>query len=300
MTRSGASVLDRITIAVPLVWLMIFIGAPLAVIACLMFGEVADAIPPVKALVEVTAGGLRAHLTTRNLALVTTDPLYITAFWNGIKNAALTAAASVAVGYPVAYAIARATPARRRLYLLLAILPFWVSFLMRAYAWMGLIRDTGPINSMLLALGVIQHPIPILYSPAAVLLVMLYSYLPFFILPMYAVLERLPADLLAAAADLGASPFYTFRTVVLPLSMPGLLSGLILVFVPAVGEYVIPDLVGNTDSIMIGGILWNEFFANRDWPVAATIALLTCGLLVGPAVLLRHWLSRLGARMGAA
>ena len=190
------------------------------------------------------------------------------------------------IGYPIAYAIALAPERQRRIYVLLAVLPFWTSFLMRTYAWMGLIRDSGPVNHLLLALGLVDKPLPILYSPAAVLLVMVYSYVPFFILPMYAVLERLPRDLLEAAADLGARPRYAFWTVTLPLSMPGLLAGAVLVFVPAVGEYIIPDLVGNTDTIMIGGVLWIEFFQNRDWPAAAAIAFLAMAVLVVPFLLL--------------
>jgi putrescine transport system permease protein len=153
---------------------------------------------------------------------------------------------------------------------------------------MGLIRDSGPINGLLLSFGIIHEPIRMLYSPAAVLLVMIYSYLPFFVLPMYAVLEKLPQDLLAAAADLGARPSYVFRTVTLPLSLAGIVSGAILVFVPAVGEYVIPELVGNSSTLMIGSILWDEFFQNRDWPLAAAIALVTFGLLMVPFVLLRR------------
>jgi putrescine transport system permease protein len=159
---------------------------------------------------------------------------------------------------------------------------------------MGLIRDSGPINTVLLSLGAIHEPFAILYSPAAVLLVMVYSYLPFFVLPMYAVLEKLPADLLAAASDLGARPAYAFRTVTLPLSLPGIVSGAVLVFVPAVGEYVIPELVGNSSTMMIGGILWDEFFQNRDWPLAAAIAIVTFGLLMLPALVLRRWLGPLG------
>jgi putrescine transport system permease protein len=178
---------------------------------------------------------------------------------------------------------------------LFAILPFWTSFLLRAYAWMGPIRDSGPINTTLLSLGIISKPVAILYSPTAVLLVMIYSYLPFFVLPMYAVLEKLPADLLAAASDLGARPAYVFRTVTLPLSMPGIVSGAILVFVPAVGEYVIPDLVGNNSTMLIGGILWDEFFQNRDWPLAAAIAVVTFSLLMLPALLLRRRLGQLAA-----
>jgi len=198
-----------------------------------------------------------------------------------------------AIGFPFAYAIARAPVRQRNLFVLLAVLPFWTSFLLRAYAWMGMLRDSGPLNSALLGLGLIDRPLPILYSPAAVFLVMVYSYLPFFVLPMYAVLEKLPTDLIAAAADLGARPWYVFRTVTLPLSFTGIAAGAVLVFVPALGEYVIPELVGNSDTLMIGGILWDEFFQNRDWPLAAAIALVTFGMLLAPALLLRRWIGQI-------
>ena len=281
---------QRLAIALPLGWLVVCVAVPMLLVLGLAFGEIADRIPPIEPLLSFGRGGLEAHLTLQNLAAVATDPLYASAFGNALLNALETTVLCVLIGYPIAYAIALAPERRRRLYVLLAVLPFWTSFLMRTYAWMGLIRDSGPLNHLLLALGVVDRPLPVLYSPAAVLLVMVYSYVPFFILPMYAVLERLPRDLLEAASDLGARPWHAFRTVTLPLSMPGLLAGSVLVFVPAVGEYIIPDLVGNTDTIMIGGLLWTEFFQNRDWPTAASIALLTMAVLVVPFLLLRRFL----------
>jgi len=281
---------QKLAVALPLGWLVISVALPMLLVLGLAFGEIADRIPPIQPLLTVARGGLEAHLTLRNLAAAATDPLYASALGNALRNAFETTVLCVLIGYPVAYAIALAPERHRRRYVLLAVLPFWTSFLMRTYAWMGLIRDSGPLNHLLLALGVVDRPLPLLYSPGAVLLVMVYSYLPFFILPMYAVLERLPRDLLEAASDLGARPWYAFRTVTLPLSMPGLLAGSVLVFVPAVGEYIIPDLVGNTDTIMIGGILWTEFFQNRDWPTAASIAFLTMAVLVVPCLLLRRYL----------
>jgi putrescine transport system permease protein len=279
----------RLAVAIPLGWLLLCVALPMLLVLGLAFGEIADRIPPIEPLLSFAKGGLEAHLTLRNLVAVATDPLYASAFGHALLNAVETTALCVLIGYPIAYAIALAPERQRRIYVLLAVLPFWTSFLMRTYAWMGLIRDSGPVNHLLLALGVVDQPLPILYSPAAVLLVMVYSYVPFFILPMYAVLERLPRDLLEAAADLGARPRYAFWTVTLPLSMPGLLAGAVLVFVPAVGEYIIPDLVGNTDTIMIGGILWTEFFQNRDWPTAASIAFLAMAMLVVPFLLLRRF-----------
>jgi len=294
MKRSSLTLVDRMTIAIPFTWLATFLALPLVSVAALSLHVVADSIPPVAPFFSIGQGHLTLNMSVRGFRMVTEDPLYLAAFWNGLKNATLTAAGCILIGFPLAFAIARSPARRRNLYVLLAILPFWTSFLLRAYAWMGLIRDSGPINAMLLSLGITHHPVAILYTPTAVLLVMIYSYLPFFVLPMYAVLEKLPADLLAAASDLGARPAYVFRTVTLPLSLPGIVSGAILVFVPAVGEYVIPELVGNSSTMMIGGILWDEFFQNRDWPLAASIALVTFGLLMLPALVLRRRLGQLG------
>jgi putrescine transport system permease protein len=295
MKRSRLTLVDRMTIAIPFTWLVAFLALPMLSVAALSFHSVADSIPPVAPLFAGPHGHLALNASMRGFRMVTEDPLYLSSFWNGLTNATLTAAGCILIGFPLAFAISRSPARRRNLYVLLAILPFWTSFLLRAYAWMGLIRDSGPINSILLSLGVIHQPIAILYTPAAVLLVMVYSYLPFFVLPMYAVLEKLPADLLAAASDLGARPAYVFRTVTLPLSLPGIISGAILVFVPAVGEYVIPELVGTSSTMMIGGILWDEFFQNRDWPLAATIAIVTFGLLMLPALALRRWTGRVGS-----
>jgi putrescine transport system permease protein len=272
---------------VPLFWLLAFLALPFVLLIGLSFSDVADSIPPVTPMVGLGNQGLTIAPTLRAYELLSDDPLYLVAFWNGVTNAFWTTLLCVLIGYPMAYAIAQAPPARRKIWLFLAILPFWTSFLMRTYAWMGLIRDSGPVNNALIGAGLISEPISVLNTPAAVLLVMVYSYLPFFILPMYAVLDRLPKDLIEAATDLGAKPLRSFLTVTLPLSLPGLISGAILVFIPAVGEYVIPDLVGNTETMMIGGILWNEFFTNRDWPMAATVAFFTIALLVVPFVVLR-------------
>jgi putrescine transport system permease protein len=294
MKRSSLTLVDRMTIAIPFAWLATFLALPLVSVAALSLHVVADSIPPVAPFLSAGHGHLVLNVSLRGFRMVTEDPLYLAAFWNGLENATLTAVGCILIGFPLAFAIARSPARRRNLYVLLAILPFWTSFLLRAYAWMGLIRDSGPINAMLLSLGIVHHPVAILYTPTGVLLVMIYSYLPFFVLPMYAVLEKLPGDLLAAASDLGARPAYVFRTVTLPLSLPGIVSGAILVFVPAVGEYVIPELVGNSSTMMIGGILWDEFFQNRDWPLAASIALVTFGLLMLPALALRRRLGHLG------
>ena len=294
MRPKELTLVDRALIAIPLAWLLALLAAPLVAVVLLSVHLIADAIPPIAPLLSRAGGHLAIHASMRGFEMVTHDMLYVTAFWNAVVNAIFTMIGCVLVGFPIALAIAQAPAKRRNWYVFLAILPFWTSFLLRAYAWIGLIRDSGPLNAVLLWLGVIHHPIAILYTPAAVLLVMVYSYLPFFVLPMYAVLEDLPAEYLAAAADLGAKPVYAFRTVTLPLALPGLISGAVLVFIPAVGEYVIPELVGNSNRMMIGSILWEEFFENRDWPLAAAIAVVTFLLLIVPSYLLRHWLGPVG------
>jgi putrescine transport system permease protein len=286
--------MDRSMIAIPLVWLIALLAVPLVSIALLSLHCVADAIPPIAPLIGHSGGHLTVQASLRAYRMLELDPLYRSAFLSALVNAALTMIGCVLVGFPIALAIARAPRKRRNWYVFLAVLPFWASFLLRAYAWIGLIRDSGPINSALLTLGLIHHPVSMLFTPAAVWLVMVYSYLPFFVLPMYAVLESLPAEVLAAAADLGARPFHAFRTITLPLALPGLISGAVLVFIPAVGEYVIPELVGNSNTIMIGGILWDEFFQNRDWPLASAIAIATFLLLMIPSYVLRRWVGPLG------
>lgn len=272
----------------PLAWMGVLVALPVVFVLVLAFAEVADRLPPIAPLLVIRDGIPHANLTLSHLLGVLGDPLYRVAFGQAAAYAVATTLLCILVGYPIAYAIAMAPARRRPIYLLLAIVPFWTSFLMRTYAWMGLIRDTGPLNRMLIHLGILEHPTHLLYAPSGVLLVMVYSYLPFFIMPMYSVLERLPRDLLEAACDLGASPGHRFWTVTLPLSRPGLLAGSALVFVPAMGEYIIPDLVGNTRTMPIGGVLWSELFQNQDWPTAASIALLTSLAIGLPLLAIRH------------
>ena len=291
---SRLSLVDRSMIAIPLAWLVALLAVPLVLVALLSIHQIADAIPPIAPLISHSGGHLSLQASVRAYRMLESDALYRSAFFSALINAAFTTIGCVLIGFPLALAIAQAPRKRRNWYLFLAVLPFWTSFLLRAYAWIGLIRDSGPINSVLLSLGLIHRPIAMLFTPGAVWLVMVYSYLPFFVLPMYAVLESLPGELLAAAADLGARPFYAFRTVTVPLALPGLISGAVLVFIPAVGEYVIPELVGNSSTIMIGGILWDEFFQNRDWPLASAIAIATFLLLMIPAYVVRRWIGPLG------
>jgi len=192
----------------------------------------------------------------------------------------------------MAYAIARATPERQPLLLMLVVLPFWTSFLIRVYAWMGLLSENGILNQFLRWTGLVPHPGTILGTEWAIHLGIVYAYLPFMVLPLYATLEKLDWGLLEAAADLGAKPMAAFFTVTLPLSMPGVMAGCLLVFIPAVGEFVIPDLLGGTNTLMIGKVLWDEFFSNADWPLASAVAILLLILLVGPIAVFQRQQAR--------
>jgi len=198
----------------------------------------------------------------------------------------------LALGFPMAYGIARSKPATRNLLLLLIVLPFWISFLLRVYAWMGLMNSYGTINSLLMWLGVTDQPLQLMYTDFAIFVGLVYSYLPFMILPLYASLERMDLDLVEAAQDLGASRSRAFWDVTWPLARPGVIAGCLLVFIPAIGEYVIPYLLGGPESLLIGRVLFDEFFVNRDWPLASAVAIILLLLLVVPIVLLQRYQAR--------
>jgi putrescine transport system permease protein len=217
-----------------------------------------------------------------------TDSLYVSSYLYSLKVAAVSMLCCLLIGYPMAYAIARSAPASRSVLLMLIVLPFWTSFLLRVYAWIGLLQNNGVINNVLLSLHVIEHPLALLQTDFAVYIGIVYSYLPFMILPLYANLEKHDPALLEAAADLGARPLTAFLRITLPQSLPGILAGSLLVFIPAVGEYVIPTLLGRTDQLMIGRVLSDEFFENRDWPVASAVAILILLLLVIPIMLFQR------------
>ncbi|MDW8258824.1 MAG: ABC transporter permease subunit, partial [Gammaproteobacteria bacterium] len=229
-------------------------------------------------------------LNFANYAFLITDRLYTSAYLYSLQVAAVSTLCCLLVGYPMAYAIARSTPARRNVFLMLIILPFWTSFLLRVYAWIGLLKTDGLINQALGLFGL--GPYSLLYSDFAVYIGIVYSYLPFMILPLYANLEKHDATLLEAAQDLGARPAVAFLRITLPLSLPGIVAGCLLVFIPAVGEFVIPSLLGRTDQLMIGRVLTDEFFANRDWPVASAVAITMLLLLLLPIMLFQRYQNR--------
>jgi putrescine transport system permease protein len=281
----------RLVLGLPFLWLGFFFLAPFLIVLKVSFAEAILGNPPFGPLVEWVDGAfVQLRLNLDNYGLILEDSLYFGAFVNSIKVAALSTLLCLLLGYPMAYGIARARPSLRLPLLLLIILPFWTSFLIRVYAWIGILKNNGLINNLLLSAGIIDQPLALLHSPVAVYVGIVYSYLPFMILPLYATLVRMDLTLLEAAADLGARPFTAFLKVTLPLSLPGIIAGSLLVFVPATGEFVIPDLLGGPDSLMIGKVLWTEFFNNADWPVASAMAVVLLLVLVFPVA----WLQRGG------
>jgi len=268
----------RFVIGLPFLWLGIFFLLPCLLVLAISLGTYApDSVPPVE-----------LGLSFKSFALLFSDDLYLAAWLSSLRIAATSTLVALLLGYPMAYAIARAAPNRRPLLLMLVVLPFWTSFLIRIYAWMGLLADNGLIEQFLRWTGLASNPGTILGTEWAVHLGIVYAYLPFMVLPLYATLEKLDDGLLEAAADLGAKPFAAFLTVTLPLSLPGIVAGCLLVFIPAVGEFVIPDLLGGTETLMIGKVLWDEFFTNGDWPLASAVAVCLLVLLVGPIALFQR------------
>jgi putrescine transport system permease protein len=282
MTK-GRALGRRLVVAAPYLWLLLFFAIPFVIVFKISFSESRIAMPPYAPLFEWAGGQMVAiKLNLANYAFLFTDDLYVSSYLYSMKVAAISTLLCLLVGYPMAYAIARAQPTWRNVFLMLVILPFWTSFLLRVYAWIGLLKSNGLVNQALLGLGIIDTPLTMMQTDFAVYIGIVYSYLPFMILPLYANLEKHDLTLLEAAADLGARPFTTFRKITLPLSLPGIVAGSLLVFIPAVGEFIIPSLLGRTDQLMIGRVLWDEFFANRDWPVASAVAILMLLLLVLP------------------
>ena len=281
------------TTAVPMSWLLLFFLLPFLIVLKLSFSESLLAMPPYAPLIEWTREwvvSIRLHLA--NYHFLFTDALYVNSFLYSIKVAAISTALCLLLGYPMALAISRAPPARRTLLLMLVILPFWTSFLLRVYAWIGLLKDDGLINNLLAWLHLIGSPVHMVNTSFAVYVGIVYSYLPFMILPLYSNLEKHDVTLLEAAADLGAPPWKTFLRVTWPLSMPGVIAGAMLVFIPAVGEYVIPSLLGSANQLMIGRVLSDEFFENRDWPVASAVAIVILVVLLLPIVVFQRYQNR--------
>ncbi|MEW5728170.1 MAG: ABC transporter permease subunit [Pseudomonadota bacterium] len=279
----------RAVLAVPYAWLVLFFLLPFLIVAKISLSESRVGIPPYEPVVQ--EDGL--HVSAQGYELLFVDDLYVGAYLNSLTIAGAATLLCLLIGYPMALAIARARPDRRGPLLMLVILPFWTSFLIRVYAWIGILKDEGLLNHMLMAVGLIAEPLVILNTDAAVYVGIVYSYLPFMVLPLYATLEKLDPSLLEAAADLGARPWRAFLSVTLPLSVPGIVAGSLLVFIPAVGEYVIPGLLGGGDTNMLGTALWDVFSLTRDWPGAAALAVAMLAALVVPIAVFQRLQSRL-------
>jgi putrescine transport system permease protein len=270
-------------VAVPYFWLLLFFLIPFLIVLKIAFSETQIAMPPYQPLIQwASEKVLTIKLNVGNFLFLVQDNLYWKAYLNSVKIAAVSTVLCLLIGYPMAYAIARAAPARRNVLLMMVILPFWTSFLLRVYAWIGILKTNGLINNLLLSLGIIDEPIVMLQTDFAIYVGIVYSYLPFMILPLYSNLEKMDLTLLEAAADLGCRPMKAFLKVTLPLSKGGIYAGSLLVFIPAVGEFVIPALLGGPEALMIGKVLWTEFFSNRAWPVASAVAIALLLLLVIP------------------
>jgi putrescine transport system permease protein len=281
-----------LVVAIPYLWLFLFFLVPFLIVLKISFAEVQIAQPPYTPLVAVEDETVNVSLNIGNYLFLFTDDLYLLSYLQSLKVAFISTVLCLLIGYPMAYAIARASPSWRNVLLLLVVLPSWTSFLIRIYAWIGLLKNNGYINNLLMALGLIDQPLAILHTPMAVYIGIVYAYLPFMILPIYANLVKLDLSLLEAAYDLGARPWRTFLSVTLPLSKAGIIAGSMLVFIPAVGEFVIPELLGGPQTLMIGKILWQEFFNNRDWPVASAVAIVMLLLLILPITIFHHYQSK--------
>jgi len=285
--------LRRLVLGATTAWLVLFTLAPFLIVLAISLVEARFGVPPYAPLFEWTGGLWPAfNGSIANYLTLASDPLYLEAFGSSLRIAATSALITLIIAYPMAYAIARARTEWRAGLLMLIILPFWTSFLIRIYAWMGLLNANGVINTLLLKLGVITQPLMLLNTEFAVHLGIVYSYLPFMVLPIYAVLERMDWTLLEAAEDLGARPWRAFIRVTLPLSWHGIVAGWLLDFIPALGELIIPDLLGGPGTLMLGHVLWTEFFNNHDWPLASALAVSLLVMVLTPAAFLHRLLRR--------
>ncbi len=280
-------------IAIPYAWLTLLFLVPFFIVLKIALSDYALSIPPYTPQLDIGGGWMAlknffAALDFENFIFLTTDDLYWKAYLSSLKIATISTLFTLAVGYPIAYAMAQAPDEWRPTLMMLVILPFWTSFLIRVYAWMGILSKEGFLNQFLLWTGIISEPLTIINTNTAVYIGIVYTYLPFMILPIYAALEKLDASLLEAAEDLGCSRFQAFWLVTIPLSKNGIIAGSFLVFIPALGEFVIPSLLGGSKTLMIGKILWEEFFSNRDWPVASAVAVVLLLILIIPIVLFQR------------
>ncbi|WP_306047674.1 ABC transporter permease subunit [Nioella sp. MMSF_3534] len=280
----------RTLIGIPYLWLLLLFLVPFGIIFKISLSDYAVSIPPYTPTLDLSEGwqgirGFFAALDWENYVFLTEDDLYWRAYLSSLKIAVISTFLTLLVGYPIAYGMAKSAPEWRPMLMMLVILPFWTSFLIRVYAWIGILSNEGYLNQLLLWTGIISDPLQIMNTPTAVYIGIVYTYLPFMILPIYATLERMDDSLLEAAEDLGCSRLSAFWIITLPLSRSGIIAGSFLVFIPALGEFVIPSLLGGSSTLMIGKVLWEEFFSNRDWPVASAVAIILLLILVIPIIL---------------
>jgi len=280
-------------IAVPYIWLLALFLIPFLIVLKISLSDAALAIPPYAPQLDFAGGWdavktFFADLDFENFEFLTTDDLYWKAYLSSLKIALISTGFTLLIGYPIAYSMARAAPEWRPTLLMLVVLPFWTSFLIRVYAWMGILSNEGLLNQFLLWSGLISEPLTILNTNAAVYIGIVYTYLPFMILPIYSALEKMDDGLLEAAEDLGCSRTSAFWLVTIPLSKTGIIAGCFLVFIPTLGEFVIPSLLGGSQTLMIGKVLWEEFFNNRDWPVASAVAIILLLILIIPIILFQR------------
>ena len=284
-------------IGTPYLWLGVFFLVPFILVLKISLSESILAQPPYSPLWETDASGhVDVKASAENFSYLVEDSFYKDAYFKALETAFVSTLIALLIGYPMAYGIARAKQPWRNTLLMLVVLPFWTSFLIRVYAWKVILQGNGPLNALLMWLGIVDEPVQFLYTDFAIYLGIVYSYLPFMILPLYAALERLDLTLNEAAADLGAPPWRVFAAITLPLSLPGIVAGCGLVFIPAVGEFVIPEMLGGPNAAMIGRVLWNEFFANRDWPIASAVAVAMLVFLVVPIMLFQRYDARTEGR----
>jgi putrescine transport system permease protein len=283
----------RLVVQIPYAWLIAFFLVPFLIVLKISLSQTAIALPPYTPVFDPSAGWAGivhffAGLSFDNYVFLGSDPLYVLSYLKSLQIAALSTLLLLLIGYPIAYAMTRMPRKVQAILVLLVILPFWTSFLIRIYAWMNILQHDGPLNRMLLALHLVREPPVWLSTNTAVYIGIVYSYLPFMVLPLYATLEKLDESLLEAAADLGCPRWKRFWLITLPLSASGVIAGSLLCFIPAVGEFVIPDLLGGSRTAMIGQTIWTEFFANKDWPTASAVAVVLVCLLVTPIVIFQH------------
>jgi putrescine transport system permease protein len=296
-SRSGASRAGRFIVLVPYAWLVLFFLVPFLIVLKISLSTTAIAQPPYTPVFDFAAGlaGLKdflAGLSFDNYADLFSDRLYLFSYLRSLEIAALSTFILLALGYPVAYGMARAPRRWQGLLLVLVILPFWTSFLIRVYAWINILQHDGLLNQVLVALRIVDGPLTWLATDTAIYIGIVYSYFPFMVLPLYAALEKMDESLLEAAADLGSPRWTTFWLITFPLSRPGIVAGVLLCFIPIVGEFVVPDLLGGSSTQMIGQTLWMQFFSNRDWPAASSVAVVLLVLLVVPIMIYQHQQAR--------